>query len=235
MENFKQFLKKHLTKIIGIVFLLVISFVCYEFFFEYSYLFKDVNTLKEVILGYGNFSVIIFLLLQVLQVVVFIIPGEIFQVAGGYIFGAYYGFLLCIIGSIIGGAVNFYIARILGRPFIDKIISKKDGWLLHKLTEFNEDPRYEIKLRKLIFIFYLIPGIPKDLLGYICGVTKIRFKEYIIISNVAKVPALFVSTFFGHNIGEQNLTMLIVTGIVVTIVFGICVFKGKHWINKIEG
>ena len=234
MEKIKEGLKKNIGKILGVLFLLGMFMAFYEVFFKYSYLFKDPNAIKDLILSYGGNSVLIFLALQVLQVVVFFIPGEIFQVAGGYIFGAYYGFSLCIVGSIIGGIVNFYIARMLGRPFIEKIISEKDGWLLNKLTQFNESPEYEYKLKKLIFIFYLIPGIPKDILGYICGVTKIKFKDYIIISNLAKLPALFVSTFFGHNIGQKNIIMLIGIGVLVLIIFGICMWKSKHWIKKIE-
>lgn len=234
MEKIKTFFRKNLGKIVGLIFLAVLGFVFYECFFKYSYLFKDATTLRDWILSYGSYSVLIFLGLQVLQVVAFFIPGEIFQVAGGYIFGAYYGFFLCIVGSIIGGVVNFYIARVLGRPFIEKIVSKKDGWLLNKLTNFSEDPQHEFKLKKLIFIFYLIPGIPKDILGYICGITKIKFRDYIILSNLAKMPALFVSTFFGHNIGEQNIFMLVGIGVVVAIVFIVCVIFSKHWIKKIE-
>lgn len=234
MEKIKVFFKENLNKILGILFLIILGIVFYECFFEYSYLFKDSKALREWILSYGSFSILIFLGLQVLQVVAFFIPGEIFQVAGGYLFGAYYGFFLCIVGSIIGGILNFYIARILGKSFIEKIVSKKDGWLLHKLTKFNEKPDHDIKLKKLVFVFYLIPGIPKDILGYICGVTKIKFKEYIILSNIAKIPALLVSTFFGHNIGEQNIYMLVGIGIVVLIVLVLCLIFSKSFIKKIE-
>ena len=111
MKKIKALFKENLSKILGRIFLIILGIVFYECFFKYSYLFKDATALRDWILSYGSFSVLIFLALQVLQVVAFFIPGEIFQVAGGYIFGAYYGFLLCIIGSIIGGLVNFYIIR----------------------------------------------------------------------------------------------------------------------------
>ena len=78
-----------------------------------------------------------------------------------------------------------------------------------------------------MFIMYLIPGIPKDILGYICGVTDISLKDFIIISMIGRTPALFISCFFGHNISKDNLIMLVVIGIICGVVFIFSIFKGK--------
>ena len=108
--------------------------------------------------------------------------------------------MLCFIGSIIGGTINFYIARIAGRNYVENLISVKNNWLIDKLTKFKDKPNFERRISRDIFFLYLIPGVPKDVLGYICGVTEIRYIHYIIASNLGKIPALFLSTFFGSSI-----------------------------------
>jgi len=195
-----KFFQKYKNSIILILFFLILGVCCYIFFYSRPELLKDPQALKKLIESYHPFSALVFVGLQVLQVVFFIIPGEIFQIAGGYIFGPVLGFFFCILGSVLGGTINFYIGRIAGKEYIKKLITKKHNKLFDKIQAFNGRPNFEKRASRDIFILYLIPGMPKDILGYICGVTEIRFIHYIVFSNLGKIPALFLSTFFGGNI-----------------------------------
>lgn len=210
--------KKTITSIITAIVIVALFAATILFFKDRMYLFKDVNAFKEYVLSFGNWAVPVFLLLQVLQVVVFFIPGELVQIAAGYIFGPWWGFVLCIVGSAIGGIINFVIGMILGRPFVEKLMTKKDNWIIEKLTAINEGKNHMRRLYGAIFLFYLIPGIPKDVLGYICGITSAKFIWYFILSNLARVPAMLLSTIFGNEISNANWPLLILIAVVVCII-----------------
>lgn len=211
-------MKKKIISIFSGIILVALFVAAIIFFKDRMYLFKDVNALKEYVLSFGNWSVPVFLFLQIIQVVVFFIPGELVQIAAGYIFGSWWGFVLCFAGSAIGGIINFLVGMILGRPFVEKIMSKKDNWIIEKLTAFNESENHEKKLNFLIFIFYLIPGIPKDVLGYICGITTVKFLWYFILSNLARIPAMLLSTIFGNEISNANWPLLVVIAVAVGLI-----------------
>ncbi|MNI72482.1 SNARE associated Golgi protein [compost metagenome] len=90
------------------------------------------------------------------------------------------------------------------------------------------------KLKKIVFFTYLIPGIPKDILGYICGVSEIKYKDFIIYSSIARIPALFVSSFFGHKLSFDNWKLLAIIAIISGIIIVISIIVGKKIISSID-
>ena len=92
----------HKQHIVIIAIVLIFMYVGYQYFFKYSDLIKNPNIMKKIVLSYGNLSVLVFILMQVLQVVVFFIPGEFIQIAGGYIFGTFWGGVISLIGITLG-------------------------------------------------------------------------------------------------------------------------------------
>ncbi|MGL5616444.1 MAG: TVP38/TMEM64 family protein, partial [Sarcina sp.] len=188
-------MKNKYIKGIAITFLVIIAivlgFVLFKYGINHKTIFTNIDEFKEVILSYGSFSFLAFLFIQILQIVLFFIPGEAVQVAGGYIFGPYISFLLCISGAVIGSAITFLVTRKFGKPFLQKICGKDNLWLVKKLDSSKSGEKKHNSHRKLIFALYLIPGVPKDLLGYICGVADISLKDFLILSTVGRAPALF--------------------------------------------
>ncbi|GFZ32525.1 TVP38/TMEM64 family protein [Clostridium zeae] len=241
----KEKLRKYKYHIITAISVIVLIAVFYKYLGDYVYIFTDIKKMKERILGYGPYSWLAFLGMQILQIVIFIIPGEIVQVAAGYIFGPWIGFALSILGAIIGSAITFILSRKLGKPFVQKLVSEKDLWLLKKIEHFKEEHKgkrdssksVEDKhksLRRIVWLLYLIPGIPKDVLGYICGISSLSLKEFLVISNLARAPMLFVSIFFGHNLSLDKISILVVVLVVMTLILFIGVLKGKKLINREE-
>ncbi|MGL5352477.1 MAG: TVP38/TMEM64 family protein, partial [Clostridium sp.] len=226
MEKGRNFIKKQQNKIIGIIIVIILLLLFRKYLVEYAHYFKNPEELKNLILSFGKYSFLAYIGIQIAQIIVFFIPGELVQIAGGYIFGSLGGYGLSIVGVLIGSAISFMIARVLGKKFVQKIVFSEDKWLFKKIDEIKKHPE---KLKKLIFILYLIPGIPKDILGYICGVTDISLKDFIIISTIARSPALFISCFFGNNISRDNFAMLAVIGVICGAIFIISIIKGKKF------
>ena len=75
-------------------------------------------------------------------------------------------------------------------------------------------------------MFYLIPGIPKDALAYICGVSDISFKDFFIYSTLGRIPGIFISSFFGQRIYARDVTSLITIGVTMSILSILGIFKG---------
>lgn len=222
-----NFIKKQKNKIIGIVIFLILLVALRKYIVEYAHYFRNPEDLRALILSFGNYSFLAYIGIQILQIIFFFIPGEFVQIAGGYIFGALNGYILSFVGILIGSALSFLLARVLGKRFVEKIVFSEDKWMFKKMEEMKKHPG---SFKKLIFIMYLIPGIPKDILGYICGITYISLKNFLIISMLGRTPALFISCFFGDNISSKNIVMLIVIGLVCVIIFIISIIKGRKFI-----
>jgi uncharacterized membrane protein YdjX (TVP38/TMEM64 family) len=127
--------------------LLFFIYVGYEYYFRYSYILKNPNMLKEVIRSYGNFSVLVFISMQVIQVVVFFIPGEFIQIAGGYIFGTFLGTMISLIGITLGSIIVYFISNNYGKPLIEKLILNKKVKFFRKILKAGSK-------RIVVFMFY---------------------------------------------------------------------------------
>lgn len=183
-------------------------------YFVYTKLLGKIQTPEEFrayIDSFGWMGRLVFLGLQVLQVVVALIPGEILEVGAGYAFGAVEGTLLCMAGCALGSALIFLLTKRLGIKLVEVFISREK---IDELRFINS----EKKLKRTIFILFFLPGTPKDLFTYFAGLTRIKLSEFLVISLIARIPSVVSSTIGGHIIGNQNylsaIILFAVTGIV---------------------
>lgn len=148
---------------------------------------------------------------QFIQVVIFAIPGEITQVAAGYVFGLWHGFLYSVIGIMVGSAFNFYFARIVGRPTLERFISRQT---LDKVDKSLNSG----KGKSAMFLLFLLPGAPKDAMCYGAGLTKMGLTEFVVITGLARSPALFASIMIGAHAGRGAYRSMVLTGLIVIFV-----------------
>lgn len=155
-------------------------------------------------------GVLVFLLLQVLQIVVALIPGAVVQVLGGVLFGGFWGTVLCFLGTLAGEAVVFFVVRKFGRPLVETIIDAKNI----KRFSFLQDTK---KCELAVFILFLIPVMPKDVLTYFAPLTRIKPSTFFILSMAARSPWLMVSSVFGSSISDGNIAIAIVMSLIVAV------------------
>ena len=110
------------------------------------------HQLKKVILSYGPYSPLAYILIQVVQVVIAPIPGGAIEFVGGYLFGAKIGFIYSMIGLLIGSWTAFSLARIFEKLAVEKFVS----------AETRKKFDYLIGHEGVIlsFLLFLIPGFP---------------------------------------------------------------------------
>ena len=160
----------------------------------------------------------IFLLIQILQVVISFIPGEPIEVIGGVIYGAFGGLLTCMLGCLIGSMIVYFLSLKIGKSFIKLFVKEKD---------FNEVKflKNEKRVEELVFIFYFIPGTPKDIITYLAPYTKIKPLKFFIISTFARIPSIITSTWAGSSISKNNwgLTIGVFLGTFLIALLGLLI------------
>lgn len=146
---------------------------------------------------FGAWGWLVALGIQVLQVIVALIPGEVVEVGCGMAFGTWGGLAICLLGSAIGSAIIFLLVRKFGVKLVEVFVSREKINSLKFLSN-------ERKLKSIIFLVFFTIGTPKDLLTYFAGLTNIKFHEFLIISTVARIPSVISSILVGDTLSEGN-------------------------------
>lgn len=211
----KNFISKYKNILFFILITGVIFYFLYDLYGRYFKIYYNPEMIKQWTLSYGKLSFMIFILLQIAQVVVFFIPGEVVQTAGGYIFGTFNGIVLSVTGIILGSILTFAASRTLGNNLLKKILPANDFVRIKKLID-------KPKNTLLIFILYLIPGFPKDILGYVAGITQISLGSFLFFSSIARVPGIIMSSYIGSNLYNENysIVMIVLLFAIVLLIIG---------------
>ena len=146
--------------------------------------------------GHGFLGPLAFIFLQVLQIVLAPIPGQIVGGVGGFLF-SWWGVLWTCIGTAIGGFIVFWLSRKFGRPLVEKIV-KKDS-----LDKF--DFIFSNNTSFILFVIFLIPGLPDDIICYLAGLTKISLKKLVALFVVGRLPAIIITNYLGFGIGDSYI------------------------------
>ncbi len=175
----------------------------------------------------GVAAPLVFIGLQLVQVVAFIIPGEVPQIAGGYIFGVFFGSLYSCIGIGIGSVISFIVAKYLGKPFIVSVFQKNHVKRFEQFTERKS-------IRTLFFFLFVIPGIPKDSLCYVAGITKIRLLPFLLLSMAGRLPGIIGSAYIGKAMSEKRWLIAGIIAGVAVVLFTLGYFLRKKIVAAVE-
>lgn len=148
----------------------------------------------------GIWGRVLFVGMMAVQVVVALIPGEPLEIGAGYAFGAVEGTLLCLMGIVLGSALVFQIVRTFGVKLVEVFFPREK--ILS--ARFLRDTK---RLNAIAFIVFFIPGTPKDLLSYFMGLTNVRFRTWLLISGVARIPSVVTSTVGGNALGMKQYAL----------------------------
>lgn len=218
MKNNK---KKILIIILSILFFSIISFACYKLF-PLLFSLKDPANQEKFKTYIKNMSWkgwLTILLIQILQVFIAFIPGEIVEIISGMLYGAVGGLFICLLGIFLGSLLIFYTIKIFANKSIPKLKEKL------KTYNFLNNPK---KIHIYLFVIFLIPGIPKDIFIYLIPFLPIKFIDYLIISSIARIPSILSSTIVGKSFIDGNyLTSIIVFSVFFSLgIIGI-LFRDK--------
>lgn len=218
---------KQLISITGtLVFIGVLLFSYIFFGKELTAIISQPELLRAWLDGFGAFDEVVFIVIRAAQTVVKFIPAEPLEIGSGYAWGTIPGMLYCLIGNMLGTVVILALVKRFGKKVIDKFVPLSS---LKSLEIFQSSER----VYALIFLFYLIPGSPKDGFTYIVGLLPVKTIPYMIITAIARIPSILFSTLCGSTFAEKNylISVGILAGTVLLGILGGILYK-KLFIDK---
>ncbi len=185
-------------------------------------MFSDPVRARETIGSLGGWAPLAFMAMQVAQVVIAPLPGQVTGLIGGFLFGPWLGLLYTMIGALVGFWLVFVLARKLGRPFVERFVkpttlAKFDG-VLARGGPF------------VLFLIYLLPAFPDDVISFVAGLTRIPIRTLLVVSLAGRLPGYLVLSFAGEGLTGENGNPLVVGGGVL-LALGIVAVWQRRWIH----
>ena len=169
----------------------------------------------------GPLGFLILLAMQFMQIVVAFVPGEVVQMAAGMMYGPWLGAAVILLGCIISSAFVFAVVHRLGAPFVRDMVPTK---YLDKFNAFEESGKLSI----VVFILFLIPAMPKDTFTYLVPLTNMRMRDFLVLSNVGRIPGIVISTYAANGLVDGSITQsIIIFAVVAVIAIVAIVFRDK--------
>jgi uncharacterized membrane protein YdjX (TVP38/TMEM64 family) len=178
----------------------------YRELFEF---YANRKAIAQYIRDAGPYGPIVFIILQALQVVAAPIPGEATGILGGYLFGTLPGLIYSTIGLTLGSCLAFGLGRWLGLPFVRRFVRQET---YHKF-DFLTRARGEL----VVFLLFLIPGFPKDILCFLLGASPLPFGTFFLVSTVGRIPGTWLLSIQGTQVRGQQYVSLFVLLVLLAV------------------
>lgn len=190
--------------------------------------FSSLGSLEEMrayIARFAPFSHLFYFVIQWLSVVVAPIPSNVTALAGALLFGTWPAFLLTWAAVAAGSVLVFWLARALGQRFVDRLVSQK---VSEKYLDI-------IRRKRDIFLFlaFLFPFFPDDLLCILAGLTDIPLKRFCILVLAARPWGLLVSCLVGGSVLDIPYWAMALIGAAGLALFLVCMKYGDRWEQKL--
>lgn len=176
----------------------------------------SMQTIERWTLEAGAWAPAVFMLAYAVSTVLFI-PAVPITLAGGALFGPFWGTVYNLIGATIGAILAFAVSKYLASGWVRRMM----GGRLKKLYDGVEAEGW-----KFVAFTRLVPVIPFNALNYALGLTPIKFSHYAVATLVFMLPGAFAYTYVGYagkeafTDGEGSLhKILIAIGLVALAVF----------------
>jgi uncharacterized membrane protein YdjX (TVP38/TMEM64 family) len=165
----------------------------------YAPFLADPRWVRGAVADLGPYGPVAFVALQTVQVVVAPVPGQTLGVAGGYLFGTVAGTLYSMVGVVVGSTAVFVLARRLGRPYVERVVSED---VLDRFDTFAEEHG-----RVGLFVVFLLPTFPDDAVCALAGLTSLRLRTLAALVAVGRLPTFALAAFAGDGAAEGRLAV----------------------------
>ncbi len=223
LEN-KERMRK--TVLVASIVLILIAFLLLGYFIGIPLVkqFRESpESFRDYVNAHGVLGPFLMIAITMLQVVVAILPGEPFELAAGFVFGWVKGSFLCMIGIAAASTMVFLLVRLFGKKVVE-LFFHEDKIRQYAFLQNTK------RLNVLVFILFLIPGTPKDLLTYVVPLTPMPLADFLWISLLARVPSLLSSTITGGLAQKGSYTAAIITYAITAVISGLMIL----WYRKSE-
>lgn len=232
MDAHRAKLKKLFTvlKLLALL-LIIVAVPVYILVFHQDWLavMSDLDQMRALIAQYkGIEAAFIYVAAQIIQIIISVIPGQALQIAAGFMFGFPIALGLSVIGAIVGTVITYYLGKVLGRDAMHLIFGEEQ--ISRYVAQMNSR-----KAAAIVFLIYLIPGIPKDVVSYAAGVSSMKLRPFLLLSLVGRLPGMIASLLIGKQIFDGDYHVAIIIAVIATVLFILgLVFRKRlmAWFDK---
>ncbi|EGL82412.1 SNARE associated protein [Caldalkalibacillus thermarum TA2.A1] len=206
-------MKKSILKAL-LIFMLIIVLI----WINHRYLNWKPLTIREWMTSFGWYAPLVFILLFTIRPLL-LFPSSILTIAAGLAFGPFLGTLYSLIGLMISAVIAFGVARKLGKEIVQK------RWTGRFRT-------LEIQLEQngffYVLVLRLIPFINFDLISYLAGISKVRFRSFLYATFIGVIPGTYGYTFVGHTLVERDPVMIMKLVVIFALLIAVpLIFRKK--------
>ncbi|MFF2446104.1 TVP38/TMEM64 family protein [Neobacillus sp. NPDC058068] len=169
----------------------------------------DVEGFRDYLLSFGPLAAFVSGLLMVFQAIIAPLPAFVITFTNGLLFGWVWGAVLSWSSAMAGAVLCFYLAKIVGRPVVEKMVTKKalNWW----------DQFFEKYGKHAVFIARLVPIVSFDLVSYAAGVTSIPFWQFFWATGIGQLPATILYSYLGQNATSTVEILFFIFTIVIAL------------------
>jgi uncharacterized membrane protein YdjX (TVP38/TMEM64 family) len=196
----------------------------YRELFEF---YANRKAIAQYVKDAGPYGPIVFIILQGLQVVAAPVPGEATGILGGYLFGTLPGLIYSTIGLTLGSCLAFGLGRWLGLPFVRRFVRQET---YHKF-DFLTRAKGEL----VIFLLFLIPGFPKDILCFLLGASPLPFGTFFLVSTVGRIPGTWLLSIQGTQVrGHRYVSLFILLSVLAVALLVLHAYRNRifDWMKR---
>ncbi len=155
-------------------------------------LITNPDNLRDFVLSYGKWAILIYVLLSIIVVVAPALPNEIVPVVGGIVFGFGTALIFGVIARIIGSSINYWLGTKIRKGFYLKFISEEEKEKINKYTN---------KIGwQTVFISRFIPSTDTDLIAYLSGMVQMKYTTFILASFFGMIVPVSATILIGTSL-----------------------------------
>ncbi len=189
---------------------------------------EKMDAFRERLQSFGLMGILLLIGVQILQVISGLIPALPVQIAAGVTYGALGGLAICASGVFLGSALVFILVKRFGQPVVDRMFPPEKQ---RRLAFLQDSDRLQI----LVFIIYLIPAMPKDLLTYLAALTPLELPRFLLLTVTARIPTMLANTFASSELLEGNYLSSVIAFCITGTLGLVCMLSRKRmiaWMQK---
>lgn len=189
---------------------------------ELTAVLHDQDAVSAALRSYGAWGPLALAVIQLIQVLVAVVPGHVFLIAAGYVYGLPLGFALNLTFVVAASQIGYLLARRWGRP------------LVHRLAAPEQVAKWESIAEKegLLFftIAFVLPAFPTDVMNFVAGLSGISSRKFFIANVCGRLPGVVLLTLIGSHGLELPASAWWVLGGVAALLY----IMGRWLMGRIE-
>ncbi len=173
-------------------------------------LMSDQETVSAYLQSFGLLGPLVLAIAQMLQVLIAFIPGHVFLIAAGYVYGFPLGLLMNITFTVVASQICFLLARWAGQPVVNRLVDPQTVIQWSKIAD-----------QKGILFFtlaFLLPVFPSDAMNFVGGLSGLSSRKFLVASFMGRLPSAIMLTLIGsHGLEFSNTGWAAITAVAVLL------------------